>query len=493
MKSDLNQRDLKKYENFSKKELGIRLARLMRVAEAEDIPVLIIIDGFESSGKGYVINDLVEELNPKYYDVDVFDKASEKENRYPFMTRFWRKIPRKGHTKIFDRSFYFEVMSNPSMSEKKTKKMVDNISTIEKVLYDDYTVIVKVFLDISQEVQKDTIDKYLHSKYNSFYVDKIDLEQNKNYDKYRKHIKFVLEESNFSFAPWNIIDSTNRKLASKDVLGLVIEELTKGIERVATKREEGIRLKRNYLPINRPIDDLDMDKSLSQEEYDNIYKKLQSEAADISYRMYIAGIPSIMVFEGVDAAGKDGAIKRLVKKMDPRLYTVHAISAPDETENSYNYLWRFFTKIPEDGFMGIFSRSWYGRVMVERIEGFAQDNEWERAYDEILDMEKQFYDHGAFLLKFFVVIDKDTQLERFESREEVPDKQYKITEEDWRNRDKWDEYIEAMNEMLDRTNVEYAPWILVEGNDKKYARIKVLEKFIEYGTKRLKGLEKKEK
>ncbi|WP_300409880.1 hypothetical protein [Lagierella sp.] len=493
MRSSLNHRDLKKYENFSKKELGVRLARLMRVAEAEDIPVLIIIDGFESSGKGYVINDLVEELNPKYYDVDVFDRPSEEENRYPFMTRFWRKIPRKGHTKVFDRSFYFEVMSNPTLSEKKTKKMVDGISSIERVLYDDYTVIVKVFLEISQEVQKETIDKYLHSKYNSFYVDKIDLDQNKNYDKYRKHIKYVLEESNFSFAPWNIIDSTNRKSASKDVLGLVIEELTKGIERVATKREEGIRLKRNYIPLNRPIDHLDMKKSLSQEEYDKVYKDLQSQAADISYRMYSAGIPSIIVFEGVDAAGKDGAIKRLVKKMDPRLYTVHAISAPDETENSYNYLWRFFTKIPEDGYMGIFSRSWYGRVMVERVEGFAQDNEWERAYDEILDMEKQFYDHGAFLLKFFVVIDKDTQLERFESREEVPDKQYKITEEDWRNRDKWDEYLDAMNEMLDRTDVEYAPWVLVEGNDKNYARVKVLEKFIEYGTKRLEELEKEKK
>lgn len=490
---ELNIRDLKKYKDFSKKELGIRLARLMRISESENIPVLIIIDGFESSGKGYVINDLVKELNPKYYDVDVFDKPSEEENRYPFITRFWKKIPRKGHTKVFDRSFYFDVMSDPNMSKKKTRQRVESISGIEKTLYDDYTVIVKVFLDISQKTQKETIEKYLDSEYNAFYVDKIDIEQNENYDKFNKHIKYVLEQTNFDFAPWNIVDSTDRKLASKDVLGLVIEELAKGIERVSTKREEGVRLNRSYKAKNKPLDKLDMNKSLSEEEYDEIIKDLQKQAASLSAKMYVKGIPTMLVFEGVDAAGKDGAIKRLVKKMDPRLYTVHAISAPDETENSYNYLWRFYNKIPAKGYMGIFSRSWYGRVMVERVERFAQDNEWERAFDEMLDMEKQFFDSNGLILKYFVVIDKDTQLERFKAREEEPDKQYKITEEDWRNRDKWDDYINSMNEMLDRTNVEYAPWIVVPGNDKKYARVQVLKEFIKYAEKRIEEIDKEDK
>ncbi|MDO5017791.1 MAG: hypothetical protein Q4E02_00670 [Lagierella massiliensis] len=485
----LQVRDLKKYKNFSRKELGVRLARLMRVAQSEEIPVLIIIDGFESSGKGFVINDLVKELNPKYYDVNVFDKPSKEENKYPFITRFWNKIPRKGHTKVFDRSFYFEVMSDLNMSEEETRRRVDYISYIEKMLYDDYAVIVKVFLNISKETQKETIEEHLNSPYNAFYVDKIDIEQNKNYEEYKKHITDVLTESNFDFAPWNIVDSTDRKLASKDVLGLVIEELAKGIERVSTKREEGVRINRDYEPINKPLEKLDMDKSLSKQEYDKVLKDLQKEASDISNRLYINGISSVLVFEGVDAAGKDGAIKRLVKKMDPRLYRVHSISAPDETENSYNYLWRFYKKLPEDGFMAIFSRSWYGRVMVERIEGFAQDNEWERAYDEILNMERQLYNHGTLVLKFFVVIDKDTQLERFEAREKDPDKQYKITEEDWRNREKWDEYILAMNEMLDRTDIDYAPWIIVEGNNKRYARVKVLREFIKHGIKRLQELE----
>ena len=185
----------------------------------------------------------------------------------------------------------------------------------------------------------------------------------------------------------------------------------------------------------------------------------------------------------MDAAGKGGAIERLTRYMDPRGYEVIPTSAPDETELSYNYLWRFYRDFPNNGKISIFDRSWYGRVMVERIEGFAREDEWKRAYDEINQMEKHLNNFGTLVLKFFVCIDKDEQLVRFKDREQEANKLYKITDEDWRNRDKWDEYIVAMNEMLVRTNTEYAPWIIVEGNDKQYARLKVLESFIEYGRK----------
>ena len=180
----------------------------------------------------------------------------------------------------------------------------------------------------------------------------------------------------------------------------------------------------------------------------------------------------------------------MIKKVDPRLYTVNAISAPSKEENEYNYLWRFYNKLPEDGYTGIFSRSWYGRVMVERVEGFASTNEWARAYDEILEFEKQIAEHGSLILKFFVVIDKDTQYQRFMDRENNPDKNYKITDEDWRNRDKWNSYIDAMDEMLYRTNVDYAPWIIVEGNQKHYARIKVMEEFLSRAKAHLKEYDK---
>ena len=262
------------------------------------------------------------------------------------------------------------------------------------------------------------------------------------------------------------------------------------MERVSTQRLDNENTERSYQSNNKIIEKLDLTKKISEEEYKEKKDKLEKEVRDMMFEYYKRGISTVLAFEGVDAAGKDGAIERLVKKVDPRLYTVHAISAPTKNELDHHYLWRFYNKLPEDGYVGIFSRSWYGRVMVERVEGFATTYEWDRAYDEMLDMEKQIHDHGSLILKFFVVIDKDEEYKRFMARENNPDKNYKITDEDWRNRAKWDSYIEAMDEMLDRTNVDYAPWIIVEGNQKYYARIKVMEEYLKRAKKHLKEFDK---
>lgn len=474
-----------KFQDFKVSELGERFARLQRICEAMDIPILIIVDGWESSGKGYVIIDLVRELNSKYVDVEVFEKMTEEEAQYPFIRKFWINIPKKGHVKIYDRSFYYDLMDDIDIDEETLKKRIDSIKTIEKTLYDDKTIVIKFFLDVSEETQKERIEEYEDSDVKQIYVDVRDKEQNENYDEYREHFKEILELTNFKYTPWHIIDANDKKAASKEALGVVLEEVQRGIERVAVQREKGVRLKRDYVPRSEPLRDVDLRKEISDEEYKDVRKDLQREVQDMFLRYYQEDIPIVLVFEGVDAAGKDGAIDRLIRYVDPRLYKVHAISAPTEAEDARNYLWRFYIKLPKDGKAAIFSRSWYGRVMVERVEGFATENEWERAYDEILNLEKQIYDHGGLILKFFVVIDKETQLERFEARENNEDKQYKITEEDWRNRDKWDQYIDAMNEMLDRTNVDYAPWIIVEGNNKKFARIKVMKEFLKHAEAHL--------
>lgn len=479
-----------KFQEFKVSELGERFARLQRVCESMDIPILIMVDGWESSGKGYVINDLVRELNPKMYDVEVFDRLDKEDLKYPFLRKFWIYTPKKGYVKIFDRSFYYELMDDLKIKDEDLEKKINSIKDIEEMLYDDKTVIVKLFLNVDEKTQKNTIKELEKSELKSFYVDNHDIEQNENYDKYKEHFEKILELTNFENTPWNIIDSSKLKNASKEALGITIMEIEKGIERVAVSREDGVRNTRDYKPNEKPLEKLDLTQTITDEEYDEQLKKLQREVSDMVYKYYNAEIPTVLVFEGVDAAGKDGAIERLIRYVDPRLKKIHAISAPDQGELARNYLWRFYKKLPENGKMGIFSRSWYGRVMVERVEGFATENEWERAYDEILKFEKQIYDHGALVLKFFIVIDKDTQLERFKDRENTPDKQYKITSEDWRNRDKWDEYIESMNEMLDRTNVDYAPWIIVEGNQKKFARIKVIKSYLEHAEKRLKELEK---
>lgn len=490
MLDKLEVKNKEKFQEFKVSELGERFARLQRICEAMNIPILIIIDGWESSGKGYVMIDLVRELNSKFVDVEVFERMTKDELQYPFIRKFWINLPKKGHVKVYTRSFYYELMDELDIDEGVLKKRIDSIKGIEKTLYDDKTIVIKFFLDVSEDVQKKRIEHSEESDTKQIYIDKHDISQNENYDEYREHFFNILEMTNFKYTPWHIINSDDLKAASKEALGVVLEEVQRGIERVATQREKGVRLKRSYVPRNQPLRDLDLTKKISDEEYQDVKKDLQREVSDMFLKYYSKDVPIVLVFEGVDAAGKDGAIDRLIRYVDPRLYKVHAISAPTEAENARNYLWRFYIKLPKDGRAAIFSRSWYGRVMVERVEGFATDNEWERAYDEMLELEKQIYDHGGLVLKFFVVIDKQTQLERFEARENNEDKQYKITEEDWRNRDKWDEYITAMNEMLDRTNVDYAPWIIVEGNNKKFARIKVMKEFLKYAEAHLEKLDK---
>ena len=480
-----------KFQNFKRSELAQRLGRLSRICNDLNIPILIIVDGWESSGRGFVIKDLCREFAAKNFDVDVFDKDESYDDKFPFIRKFWINVPQKGKIKIFDRSFYYKIFEKKNLSDKKIQERIDSIKSIEKALFDDQTIILKFFLNIDKKEQKKRIEKLEDSFKEDFYMDGLDFDQQKNYKDYEKHFKKTLKATDFPYARWEIVDSNDKKSASKEVLGLAIDRISQGMERVIRQREENENNKRDYVSSSNILQNIDLSKTISDDEYEEKKDKLQDEVAKIMYKYYQKGISQVLVFEGVDAAGKDGAIERLIKEVDPRLYKVHGISAPSKEELSRNYLWRFFTKLPKDGYIGIFSRSWYGRVMVERIEGFAKTNEWDRAYGEILDIEKQIYDHGSLVLKFFVTIDKDEQLKRFKDRQRNPDKQYKITDEDWRNREKWDQYIDSMNEMLERTNSNYAPWIIVEGNCKKYARIKVMEEYIKAAKDHLKKLENK--
>ncbi|MDU2582874.1 MAG: hypothetical protein E7C82_04115 [Anaerococcus hydrogenalis] len=480
-----------KFQNFKRSELAERLGRLSRICNDLDIPILIIVDGWESSGRGFVIKDLCREFAAKNFDVDVFDKDESYDDKFPFIRKFWINVPQKGKIKIFDRSFYYKIFEKKNLSDKKIQERIDSIKSIEKALFDDQTIILKFFLNIDKKEQKKRIEKLEDSFKEDFYMDGLDFDQQKNYKDYEKHFKKTLKATDFPYARWEIVDSNDKKSASKEVLGLAIDRISQGMERVIRQREENENNKRDYVSSSNILQNIDLSKTISDEEYKEKKDKLQDEVAKIMYKYYQKGISQVLVFEGVDAAGKDGAIERLIKEVDPRLYKVHGISAPSKEELSRNYLWRFFTKLPKDGYIGIFSRSWYGRVMVERVEEFAKTNEWDRAYGEILDMEKQIYDHGSLVLKFFVTIDKDEQLKRFKDRQRNPDKQYKITDEDWRNREKWDQYIDSMNEMLERTNSNYAPWIIVEGNCKKYARIKVMEEYIKACKNHLKKLDNK--
>jgi len=222
------------------------------------------------------------------------------------------------------------------------------------------------------------------------------------------------------------------------------------------------------------LDRLDLSPKMPRDEYEKWLKILQADLHQLAYQVYLQKIPVVLVFEGMDASGKGGTIKRLTEKMDPRGYVVWPISAPHGDDRERHYLYRFWRRLPEQGQIAIFDRSWYGRVLVERLEGFCTEDAWKRAYSEINQFERQLTDFGAVIFKFWMHISKEEQLERFQERERINYKSWKITDEDWRNRAKWEDYQAAAQDMVLKTSTQNAPWTLVEANDKLYARIKVL-------------------
>jgi polyphosphate kinase 2 (PPK2 family) len=300
----------------------------------------------------------------------------------------------------------------------------------------------------------------------------------------------MIEETDAEYAPWTVIESTDNRFATVKVFTKVIHALEEKIQKIKDKNESMIISPKIDLDKSifnaTTLDTVDLSKTIEKEEYKLKLKAYQKRIREIEHEIYTKRIPVMICFEGWDAAGKGGNIKRIAQNLDPRGYEVSPISAPTGIENSHHYLWRFWNKIPKAGHISIFDRTWYGRVLVEKIEGFCTEEEWKRAYKEINDMEKQLTNFGVVLVKFWLQIDKDEQLRRFQEREQTPEKNWKITPDDWRNRDKWEQYEESANEMLFRTSTSYAPWTIVESNDKYYARIKTLKTVIEAIEKQLK-------
>lgn len=405
------------------------------------------------------------------------------------MWRFWTKMPPKGRIAIYDSSWYRKVLID--RFDKKTKKseLADAYSSIcsfEEQLTSDGMVIIKIFLAIDKKEQKKRFDKLLGSDETAWRVSEGDLKRNKSFDKYQKVNEEMLTRTDTEYAPWNIVEAVDRRFATAKIYAIVVQTLAEKVEEVKkrkkkeeTKGEEDKTKVWTGVEKESILGKADLSLTYSKEEYKKRLEKLQKKMEKLHGELYRRRIPVVLGFEGWDAGGKGGAIKRLTEKMDPRGYVVHPTASPNDIEKAHHYLWRFWTDMPKAGHVTIFDRTWYGRVMVERIEGFCSKQEWQRAYKEINSMEKDLTDAGAIVLKFWMQIDKEEQERRFRARQENPEKQWKITDEDWRNREKWDQYEDAVNEMLIRTSTPNAPWIVVEGNCKYYARIKVLESVVE--------------
>lgn len=472
--------------------LEVRIGKLQRECKELGIPVMIAFEGYGASGKGVQIGKMIQALDPRGFEVYAVKTETEEERMHPFMWRFWTKMPANGRIAIYDSSWYRKVLVD--RFDKRTKKKelpaaYDSICSFEKQLTDGGMVLIKIFLAIDKKEQKKRFRKLMDSEDTAWRVSEGDLKRNKEFEKYEQMNEEMLVRTDTDYAPWNIVEATDRRFATAKIYSIIIETLSKKIKEVQKAKESAEREpleKTKGTLVDNILAQADLTKTVTREEYKERIEKLQDKIEKLHGELYRRRIPVVLGFEGWDAGGKGGAVKRLTAKMDPRGFVVHPTASPNDIERAHHYLWRFWTAMPKAGHVAIFDRTWYGRVMVERIEGFCTKDEWQRAYKEINDMERDLTNAGAIVLKFWMQIDKDEQERRFKARQENPEKQWKITDEDWRNREKWDQYEVAVNEMLMKTSTTSAPWIVVEGNCKYYARIRVLESVIEAIEERLK-------
>ena len=491
---DLSKKMGKKEFRRQMDKLGIKIAQLQRECKNLKIPIMIVFEGFGASGKGSLINELIHPLDPRGFHVYAINGESEDEQMRPFLWRFWTKIPEKGRIAIFDRSWYRRVLVDRFdgvTTEKQLSYAYQEINTFEETLADDGTVILKFFLDITKKEQKRRFDKLLSSKETAWRVSKGDQKRNKEFDRYKEMNDEMLQKTDTEYAPWVIVEAIDHEYAAVKVLSATVERLERHVAFVKEKKELSAKVQIQKETGNKTmqssvLSSADLTLAYTKEQYKERLEPLQKKMALLHSELYRRRIPVVLAFEGWDAGGKGGAIKRLTECMDPRGYRVNPTASPNDIEKAHHYLWRFWQNMPKDGHVAIFDRTWYGRVMVERIEGFCTAEEWKRAYREINEMEEQLANNGTIILKFWMQIDRDEQERRFKERQETPEKQWKITDEDWRNREKWDQYEEAVDEMLIRTSTTYAPWIIVEGNNKYYARVKVLESVVHAVEERLK-------
>lgn len=478
----LSQDELKKIL----KETRQCLADQQQLIKEKMLPVLVLVEGWGASGKGSLINYLIRDLDPRYFQVISIKGPTKQEKLRPFLCRHMENIPEAGKFVFMD-SGWMEETVNDEIDRKCTGKMLErrihDINIFERQLVDNGYLLLKIFADVSKDDQKIRIDHLLSDEDTRWRVNKRDLDQLDNRKKYENAFSSFIKATNTSKAPWHVIDCSKKELVELQVYHLIVE----GIEDSIKRNESPVVIPDNIFPLIKmsKLDAVMLDKSLARDEYEKQLDAAQIKLKRLHNKIYCNRIPVIISYEGWDAAGKGGNIKRLTSALDARGFIVHPISSPDVHEKNRYYLWRFWTKIPKDGHIAIFDRSWYGRVMVERLEGFCNENDWQRAYSEINEFEMYLSNCGAVIIKFWIQIDKETQLKRFQDREKTPEKRWKITEEDWRNRDKWDSYEIAVNEMISKTSTEYAPWYIIQSNDKLFARIQALNCVIEAIEKKL--------
>lgn len=483
-KIDLEKKVSKEEYNEQIDALMERLGLVQRQARDAKKPIIILFEGWRGSLRGEIINDMMQGMDARGFDVLSSVGWAEKLHRHqPPFTAFWKNLPYHGAIAVYHRSWYYlKLDQDINDSDSSEHITYEHINDFEKTLTDDNYIILKFFLHISKKQQKENLEKRDKNFGKAWRDFNPAIDDAEDYEEFLNIYDKMLVETDSAYAPWHIIAADDKRSARLDIFTTICETVEQAL---AEQKVDMPALPTNPLTYD-VLSTVNPFQEMSKEEYKEKLDKYQKRLRQLQIEMFQKQIPTIVAFEGWDAGGKGGAIRRLTDALDSLGYCVHPVSAPNIVEKNFHYQWRFWIHMPEPGSIAIFDRTWYGRVMVERVEGFAKDYEWQRAYDEIKKMEAQWAQSGVAIAKFWLQIDKDEQLRRFTERQNDPMKQWKITDEDWRNREKWDVYEAAVNEMLVRTDTPYAPWTIVEGNNKYYARLKVLKTMIDLFEERLK-------
>ncbi|WP_310599994.1 polyphosphate:AMP phosphotransferase [Desulfobulbus sp.] len=464
----------------------------LELAKSTAFPVIILVGGLDGSGRGATVNLLNEWMDPRHIQTHGMGEPSDEELDRPMMWRFWRALPPKGKIGVFLGSWYtWPILNrvNGRTKDADLEQSLERAVQLEKMLVDEGALVLKFWLHLSKAKQEKRFKELEKNPLTRWKVTKRDWKRFKQYDTFQAVHEKVIRFTSTAEAPWLVVEGEDACYRSLTVGKVILKAIRDRLELETVPPPRTVAP-----PLMPPIDNLhllktlDMTQKIDKRDYKVKLDKLQGRLNELTRDPKFKYMSVIAVFEGNDAAGKGGSIRRITGALDARYYQVIPIAAPTEEERAQPYLWRFWRHLPRKGRVTVFDRSWYGRVLVERVEGFCSEFDWMRAYSEINEFEAQMVRHRLLVVKFWLAITKEEQLRRFEDRQKTGFKNFKITDEDWRNREKWEQYEQAVCDMVDRTSTLVAPWTLVEANSKNFARIKVLKTVCDRVEAKLKEL-----
>ncbi len=452
-----------------------------RLLEEKSTPVLILISGEDGAGKRETIHVLYEWMDPRFLSTLAFEDPTDEERERPPMWRYWRALPPKGRIGIFAGSWYSEPIRmriKRKLSQKDLDAQAEQINRFEAMLVNEGALVLKFWIHLSKDAQRQRLEDLQNNPQTAWRVTRWNWKRLKTYDKLQEVAGHLLRLTDTAWAPWVVVEGTDEKYRSVRI-GQVIQAALAARTPPALAGAPVAPFLRVVTDGRSVLSELRLDLHLSDKAYKLALAELQGRLSVLARDARFKRRSLMLAFEGADAAGKGGAIRRISAALDARQFQIIPVAAPTEEEAAQPHLWRFWRKLPRQGHIAIFDRTWYGRVLVERVEGFCSEQDWQRAYGEINDFEHALVEYGVIVLKFWLQISREEQLKRFKEREQTVFKRFKITQEDWRNREKWDAYQQAIGDMVERTSTGEVPWTLVEANNKNYARIKILRTLCE--------------